>query len=357
MRVALLAVCIALGCSESASSPTSSCVDEPTRAAEEFPVQRPPLPSTCTPTGGRTQWFAVTRLLMGDVRRTGTADPLAWKDLGFDLDGVTTTKDDSKLSKGTCKRVEGSPTYALADGNNGTDNNVGQHVVGAARAKNLPVDAFVARALAEGTFALLLRVENFTTVDNANAPGALYLAHRVGEDRFAIDPSTLEDRTSIARPRLRFDGHVTAGYWSTRFAPHAVAVQLPIGTARLDSSPTIVAISMRTDGTGGTIAGAIPTAGLVSAIPTITETLCGRAVELDALLAAARNSSDVVLGAPNLQDTTRVCEATSFGFGFEMRPIASHDAAPLAPVPPTAPRCPETPADAGGEDVTDTGTD
>lgn len=357
MRVALIAACIALGCSESSSPSSGSCVDEPARAAEEFPANRPPLPSTCTPKGGRTQWFAVTRLLMGDVRRTGIADANAWRDLGFDLDSVNTTKDDSKTSKGTCKRIEGSPTNVLADGNDGADNNVGQHVVGAARTKNLPVDTFLARALAEGTFALLLRVENLTTVDNASAPAALYLAHRVGEDRFAIDPSTLEDQTSIARPRLRLDGHVTAGYWSTRFSPRAFPVQLPIGTARLDLTPTIVAISMRTDGTAGTIAGALHTAGLLSTIPTINGALCGGTVELDALLAAARNSSDLVLGAPNLQDTTRTCDATSFGFGFEMRPIPSHDAAPVAPVPPTAPRCSETPADAGAEDVTDAPSD
>lgn len=86
------------------------------------------------------------------------------------LAAANTSDDASKTSKGTCKRVEGSPTIVLADGNDGRDNNVGHHVVEVSLDR--PLDVSIAKAIADGSFALLTRIDNFTELNNANAPAS-----------------------------------------------------------------------------------------------------------------------------------------------------------------------------------------
>ena len=75
------------------------------------------------------------------------------------------------------------------------------------------------------------------------------------------------------------------------------------------------------------------------------------------LAAVARTIPDLVLGAPNLQDTTRTCDAISFGFKFATRPIPSQDAAEVREVPLSRPACEATAADAGTEAATDASAD
>jgi hypothetical protein len=239
----------------------------------------------------------------------------------------------------------------LSDGYYGRDNNVGQHFLPVLRSLGLELDVLVAAAIADGSFALLLRVDNLTEASNANAPGVLYLARRVGEGRYAIDASSLEDGATIARPRLRFAGFVAAPYWATTFEPRVLPIVLPLGNSRIAVDFVLGALALRTDGSNGTIAGAFPVDELVTVASAIT---CAGDATGDQVISTVRQIPDLVLGAPNLQDTTKTCDAISFGFGFTARPIPPQDDAEVTTIPLAPPPCP---ADAGADSVADASAD
>jgi hypothetical protein len=57
---------------------------------------------------------------------TDQTDPQAWRRMGFDFDGVTTTPAQAASDNpGTCQRPKGATLTALIDGDEGRDNNFG----------------------------------------------------------------------------------------------------------------------------------------------------------------------------------------------------------------------------------------
>ena len=198
--------------------------DPPANNTPKYERALPPARPTAVKTGGSTKWFAINALKLGLTNKTtGAADTNAWKDYGFDMDGVFTSKEDSKTSKGTCKRIEGSPTNVLTDGNNGRDNNFGQHVMSVIKSLKADAEEAVTGAITDGSFTLLLKLENFTAEDNGNVKGYVYVANdfkdkmsaptfAAGETGWKILDASLADGT-IANPKLKFDGYIANGYW------------------------------------------------------------------------------------------------------------------------------------------------
>src|ERR1043165_2116472 len=78
----------------------------------------PPKPSADAPMGdgAANSVVAVRKLFLGDTDRDGKANADAWKQYGFDLDGVTSTVD----YKGHCKAIGGGKKAEIrVDGNDG----------------------------------------------------------------------------------------------------------------------------------------------------------------------------------------------------------------------------------------------
>lgn len=317
------AIALSNGCSSSSSSGTPS---------GGYTSIVPPGRGTAKG-NGNTKWFAIKELKLGLTdKTTHKASPDAWKDYGFDLDGRNTTADDSKNSVNSCKRVAGSPTAILADGNGGIDNNFGGHVMQTIKGLKSDAEDQVNQSIQKGTFTLLLKIDNFTTADNNSAPGAIYIANDFNggatpptftpADVWKITDASLADGKSITNPKLSFpDGYIANGKWvSGNFGTGTIQLQITLSGASIslpiESGIVVVAV----DGSDGTIAGAMDTAQLKEALTPVAERfgICPGNATFDQVVTTLTQSADLVSGAPKLQDTSRDCNAISIAIGFSM---------------------------------------
>ncbi|MFI5299951.1 MAG: hypothetical protein ACHREM_17830 [Polyangiales bacterium] len=323
-----------LGACTSAAPPSQGTVD-----AGSYDAIVPPARPGASSTGGATKWFAMKTSHLGLTdKATGATDPNAWKTFGFDLDGRDTTSDDSVNQIDTCKRAPGALTRFLMDGNGGIDNNFGQHVMPVIHDFKADVEQALNQAIASGKSTVILRLDNVGPADNANVPGALYLtgAFSTGSagaptptftasDAWPIDPSSLVDGKTIAQPKVVFaQGYMAGGLWvSGPVGANAVDLALllgGLGSTLPIESPTLVA---SLDGsTQGTIAGAITTATLQTALTPVARRLgiCPGSTIYQDVVSTLSSAADLVSGGAQLQDVTTVCDAIAIGIGFDVTP-------------------------------------
>lgn len=291
------------------------------------PGATPPPRPAATAAGGATKWFAAKKLLLGITKRsTGSPDANAWKEYGYDLDSRTTTRDDSKISANSCKRVAGSPTNVLADGDLGRDNNFGQHIMSVIKSLKADAEDTVNALIADGRMTLVLRLDNVGPSDNASVPGALYLASALGSppkfdgsDRWPIDSSSVD---AMKEPRAKFPkGYMAGGVWvSGEIGTSSAPIPLPgFGTVPLES--VVISFDVAS-GTGGTIAGASLSTKLTEALTPMMKQygICPGNATYDQVVATIQQAADLVSGAPKLQDTSRECNAISIALGFNVAP-------------------------------------
>ncbi|MGZ3420020.1 MAG: hypothetical protein ACXWUG_09590 [Polyangiales bacterium] len=305
---------------------------------------QPPARVTTAATG-TTQWFAVKALKLGITNKTtGKVDPAAWMDFGYDLDNRITTADDSKNSTNSCKRKSGSQTKVLQDGNLGRDNNFGQHVMAVIKSLKADAEDAVTQAVTDGKFTLLLRIDNFTAGDNGSAPGKLYVANDFNAGKSAptfsdtetgwqIVDGSLVDGKTIGNPKLKFDtAYISNGYWvSGDFGAGRIELSISLSGADITLPIDSGIITMKTDGTDGTIAGAMNTTALQDALTPVAKKfgICPGNATYDQVVQTLTQSADLVSGKPNLQDTTVECNAISIALGFNAAKAGDHSMAPV----------------------------
>jgi hypothetical protein len=307
---------------------------------------QPPARVTTAATG-TTQWFAVKALKLGITNKTtGKVDPAAWMDFGWDLDNRITTADDSKNSTNSCKRKSGSQTKVLQDGNLGRDNNFGQHVMAVIKSLKADAEDAVTQAVTDGGFTLLLRIDNFTSGDNGAAPGKLYVANDFQKDGMKATPTfsdtetgwqivdgSLVDGKTIGNPKLVFDkAYISGGYWvSGDFGSGIINLSISLSGADITLPISSGIITMKTDGTDGTIAGAMNTKALEDALTPVAKKfgICPGNATYDQVVQTLTQSADLVSDKPNLQDTSVECNAISIALGFNAAKTGDHSMAPI----------------------------
>jgi hypothetical protein len=293
--------------------------------------------ATSSNPSGSTRWFAFTLLRFGRTdRASGAPANCGWADYGFDLDGRATSLDDSLNGTNTCSRLPTSGRGVLTDGADGIDNNFGHALYPLFCMSDRPVDARVT---------LLLRIDDVGGDDDVSAPGAMFLARDLGHapnfdvtDRWAIDPRSLTDATSMDRPVATFPrGYVAHGVWvsgpsagrvlvptfpSSIFSPCA---ESPPGVAvpevDMPMRPEQVAVRLA-DGGDGVLAGVLSPGPLSASLQRWLEPfgLCPNSSTYEQVMLTIEQASDLVEEAPNLNDPSRQCDAISFGMGFTMKP-------------------------------------
>jgi hypothetical protein len=296
------------------------------------PGASPPARPTVMVAGGATKWFAIKKLQLGLTRRSdGVPDFNAWKQYGYDLDKRTTTADDSKLSTNSCKRVEGSPTKVLLDGDLGRDNNFGQHFMSVVKSLKADAEDAVNSLITDGRATLILRLDNVGPTDNASVPGALFLGGGLGSppkfdgtDKWPIDSSSV-DATKEARAKFP-KGYMAGGVWvSGEVGTTSATIPLPsFGTTWMVPMESVVISFDVASGANGTIAGASQTTKFVDAITPMMKQwgICPGNATFDQIAATIQQSADLVSGAPLLQDTSRACNSMSIGLGFTAAPTS-----------------------------------
>jgi len=284
------------------------------------------------PPSGATRHYAIRKLQLGLTRfENGFADANAWKRYGYDLDGRTTTRDDSRASVNTCMRRAGSPTTVLTDGDGGRDNNFGQHFMSLLKSLKADVEESVNAGIVKGKATLLLRLDNVSGGDNPKVPGAFVLAGPLGAaprwdgtDKWPMDTSSVDGSN---QPLITFpDGYIKNGYWvSGALGSKSANIPLPLGeTTVLPMSGVVLSFKMA-DGSDGVIAGASPAESLVEGFTPLLKRWgsCPGDATFEQVILTATASADLVSGAPNLQDTTRECDSVSIGLGFSVAPVAA----------------------------------
>jgi hypothetical protein len=312
---------------------------------------QPPKRPTATPTG-KTQWFAVNALKLGLTRKSdGVADANAWKDYGYDLDSRNTSKEDSKTSINSCKRREGSPTNVLADGNAGRDNNFGQHVMSVIKSLKADAEDAVTNAVKDGSFTLLIQIDNYTTDDNAKAPAKVYVANDFNDKKSAptfsetetgwkIVDASLVDGKTIGNPKLVFpDAYIAGGYWvSGDFGKGRINLNISLSGADISLPIDSGIITFKVaDGSDGTIAGAMNIEALREALTPVAKRfgICPGNATYEQVISTLTQSADLVSAAPGLQDTSKTCDAISIALGFTAKKAGDHSTAPIKPTDTT----------------------
>lgn len=341
MRILLAALLVA--CTSASGAPDTNT--QPTTTRPKRPSQQP---------AGTTRWFAFNEVKLGFTPRNSTTkDPNAWRDYGYDIDLRNTTAEDSRDSKSSCKRRDGSLTKFLQDGTNGIDNNFGQHVLWSIEGFKPGSEEFVNEGLKSGRYTLLLEIDNFTEADNARAPGMLYLGGDFAggkakptfakEERWPINPISLADGKNLGKPKVIFvGGFIVDGTWvSGDFGKDTVDLGPMLSGADISLPVESAVITVRTDGTNGTIAGAVNTAKLQSGLAPVARRLglCEGNSAYDEVVKTLSLAADLVAGAPNLQDTSRECDAISLGYGFTMKPTSEPNALMAAATEPAPDTC------------------
>lgn len=315
---ALLAMVLA-GCGGDAATPASDAACSGGRCDGGVAVPE-----------GVTRWFAIRQLQLGLTDRAGRLDLSAWRQYGWNLDGRVTTAVDSEVSANSCRRRDGSQPKVLADGDDGRDNNYGQHVLAVLRSIESDVQAVADAQITNGSRTLLLRLDNVTGIDDPSVPGALYVAGDRGSppawdgaDVWPIDSSSLDadDRPLAVFPK----GYLIGGFWVSDAIGTTIPFPLPglLGMASpVPLEGAVIAVDVKT-GANGTIGGAVAVERLLTAYRPSFESLgfCAGSSTWDQLVATITQSTDLVSGAPQLQDTSRTCDAISIGLGFVAAPV------------------------------------
>jgi len=322
------------------------------------PPARPPArPSgEAKPSGtGKTLWLAFRRYELGSVDPAGIDDLMAWSVHGYDLDQICTTKADSVANLGTCRRPEGAQQDSLVDGERCRDNNFGRHVGTILRSAAPATEKNLVEQLGLGAATWLLRIDDVdAAADDPYAPATLY---RVADERMsatkmmwdgtdvrAIHSDTVlggdVDRGVFTLPR----GYVAKGVWVSG-EPSRLDLLVPVTATlfvpmRLQSAVITLDLASST----GVVAGAIAREDVEAVLMPIADNggVCPGTALYTQMLSTVAKMPDVSLGAPNLQDTTRICDGVSAGMSFAVAPIQPVTKV-VAPPPPRQPKC----ADAG----------
>lgn len=332
------------------------------------PGRRPPLrPTSKAAAGGKTMAFLHRKIYMGAFDpETGESDPQAWKRMGFDFDGVTTTPELAAADfPGTCQRQSGSRLTSLIDGDDGIDNNFGSEflrIYGSAstgpdsleKDLNTNNDSFgiaqyflvVLEDVADGPDDDEVRIKVMFTVHQDIQPKF------DGTDQFLVDalsfvPGTMQTRFAFSRGYMVnhriISGDFGAPLEGPLYLPLGLSEVLPLAlrtltwTFELDPDHKRVLSS--------DFAGVVPVSSLAKMFAyTISyqgNLECGEAGEkkvFNLIKPAADTSADL----PGFLDPTgqTECDAISFGWRFDWAPVAVPRPEDVVSVPNLPGKCP-----------------
>lgn len=342
------------GCGSSESSSSSS--GGPTTAGRQ-----PPAKSGSPTTDSSEKTFAVHTLSLGEADRKGASNKDAWKDFGYDLDGLATTKD----SKDVCTRQQGASASNQEDGKDGVDNAFGKVIIPFLAPFAATPSKTLTDSIASGSFTILMKIKGLTDdpkQTNTGLSGTLLVGASFGKDKKpTFTPA--DDWPYRKEPQVPInDAYITNGTFVNGSGGATVALSLYIQGVSLDLTINKAIItfdhSAPGDITNGTIAGVIATDALISGIEKvagrISTQLCGGST-LDSIKQTIKQASDILSDGTNKAGVD--CNAISIGIGFTGKLVANPTT--IAPPDETPPDPCKEPQDAGGNDSggNDAGTD
>jgi len=310
-----------MGCgSDSGSSSGSS-------GTTTGPSRTPPEKPTAGPSNTPARTFAVSELFLGETDRAKSPNVKdAWKEYGYNLDGLTT----DKSSKNVCTRVGGADANKQEDGKEGTDNAFGRTILSFITGLVPTPSKSLNDSINSGSFTILFDI---TGLDDSPTQTATGLGGRLligGEVPTGTTPNLNDpnfDWPYRANPTITIaDAYINNGTFVNGSGGTTVELSLFIqGVAlTLKINKAIITFDHKppNDIANGTIAGVIGTEELVSGIEKvagrISEQLCGGST-LDTIKTTIRQASDILLDGSNREGVA--CDAISIGIGFSGKRI------------------------------------
>jgi len=309
------------GCSSSSS-------DAGTTAASAGAVP-PAVPAGAAPAADQNnRTFAVNELFLGETNRAGVAVKDAWKDYGYNIDGLTTTVTDTNV----CQRQGGADSAKQLDGTDGIDNAFGKTILAFILGLVPTPSKTINDGINSGSFTILLSVKGLTD-DPKQTNTGLNGDLRIG-GAFSPDAGLKPDFTNAsldwpyrAMPIVPITGaYINNGTFVNGAGGATVELSLFIQGVALTLTINRAAITFDhtapNDITNGTISGVINTEALVTGITQvagrISTQLCGGST-LDTIKQTIRQASDILSDGSNKAGVP--CDAISIGIGFTGKKI------------------------------------
>jgi hypothetical protein len=312
---------------------------------------------------GKTIWLVVNHFYLAqrDIS-SDTPSSTAWKTLGFDIDHVCTSAEDAKANIGTCKRAPKAAQTVLLDGEGCRDNNFGSQIVPLMSLVDGEFEKTSNLAVANGVNTWLLALEDLDDdKDDPYVVGKFYKAaswsglpdtHPLfdGTDVREVDAESVSEM-NIDKPKALFNQGYLVNDVFVSGEPGAFEVSLPIQgiSVTLPLSGGVLVLRLdreHQNGILGTIAGGISKEKVPGVLGPIADAagVCPGDALYTGLFKAIDDSMDLVMDAPNMQNTAVDCNAMSIGVGFATTP--AQPATTVVPTPPRATMC-KMPSDGG----------
>jgi hypothetical protein len=307
----------------------------------------PPAAPADAPAAGEDLVHALSKLYVGETDRGGNVSIDAWKDIGFDIDGWTSTAKQGFH----CKPASGAKAADIrVDGNKGIDNSFGKNIVNGILATLIsnPSDE-ISSSITEGSFSIVLKMEKIGTAASATAiKTQLFAAKGAEADGKDVPPPASGDWSGYAwRPfpeivnedgssKVQFaNSYINSNTWVSG-GKGVVKLQLAIQgfNLALDINQAQLAVDLtdRKSGTNGTIGGVLATEQLVDALKKVAgnfgSNFCGESSALDGILESVRQASDILQDGS--QDPTKDCNGISIGLGFDSKASSLGEKAPVS---------------------------
>jgi len=239
----------------------------------------PPAPPTAMPADGMSDvTFAIKKLYLGDTARDTAAGPGkpskdAWKEFGYDIDGLVSTG----ISTNLCKpQKNANPKTLYPDGKDGIDNSFGKNILGVLESITSDVSVKVNESIAKGAFTIMLDMQKLGPgADQIPIKSLLYGGAKLdalpkfdGTDTWPVLQELLTNPTNIDSARVHFDtSYLVKNTWVSGTKGNVELNVTLLGFA-VKLNITRAVITMDLDDKhetvkNGTIAGVIATSALI----------------------------------------------------------------------------------------------
>jgi hypothetical protein len=319
-------------------------------------LAKPPAPTGDNTTVTDEVTFAVDSLQLGEAPRAGgPASTNAWKEYGYDIDGLKSDKNSTDV----CTPAAGGGSQVKVDGNNGIDNSFGANILPIIQsAASLPEPSkTITEAIRDGSFTLQLKIKGLDTAKaatqtNQGLSSQLFASGKFDEtgatkptfspnDDWPVRPELLNDGMTIASgSKVSFPKSYIVNGTFVNGSPGKVTISLVFSGVALDLEIQQAIISMQMkDGdsaVNGTISGVLDTEKLIDGLRKvagrISTSLCGGST-FDGIAQQIRQTSDILADGTNKAGVP--CNAISVGLGFTAKRIKNPTkVAPLGPPSP-----------------------
>jgi hypothetical protein len=299
-------------------------------------------PAACVEPEGTL--LAASKIYWGDKLPDGASSANAWKQYGFDIDGLVTTV----TSTDVCKPAAGGSVTGQSDGNAGIDNSFGSNIVPMLSGVAVNFSEEANSAITTGQFTFMLQLAGLTAGDTASpVPTGYYAGAPMGEspkfdgtDCWPVSSESLSAPPDLATTKASFPtASVASNVWSSNGTAE-VFLLLPAGgvTMELHIHHARFSAILDADHAGATlglIGGVIDREELVQAVADLagafSPDLCtGTTVE--SIKNQIRQAADIL--KDGTQDPTKECDGISIGLGFDLEQVKFGAVADPPPPPP-----------------------